>query len=345
MSDIIVTLYGQPCVIDGGSTATNLLCTFNTITCGGVVVPQITAGNEPPQVHVRQYGFINSQINLSNELTITSTSPTSLGMNGGVTVTVQGTGFPVNNNGQLIITANNNLLNDKIIISSVSNCQVDFSFSPQDSSIGDQTTDLTYTINNLGGPYTYHDTNNIYSLSASLDPIVSGLSIQSASPILKQNIVVTGSNFDSDALNMRVFLYFASNLTQKYELGILSVADSTSMTVVLGGGRTGDYYLRVLVNGKGMSAPTDANKLSYEIVVNSVSPTTGSIGGGYMMTINGANFATASGSTQVFIGDGMNSLCLITSITATVIQCTVPIMNSNYVVGDPKTVLVTGRLI
>jgi hypothetical protein len=80
-------------------------------------------------------------------------------------------------------------------------------------------------------------------------------------------------------------------------------------------------------------------------VVNSVSPVSGTLGGGYTLTINGANFATASGSTNVFIGDGMNSICKITSITSTKIECTVPQMNSEYLPGDQQTVLVTGRII
>lgn len=92
---------------------------------------------------------------------------------------------------------------------------------------------------------------------------------------------MTGTNFDLNPSNMRAYLYFASNLTQKYELGILSVASSTQMTVVLGGGRSENYYLRILVIGTGMSAAANENKFSYEIVVDSVSPTTGSIGGGY----------------------------------------------------------------
>jgi hypothetical protein len=100
-------------------------------------------------------------------------------------------------------------------------------------------------------------------LSPSLDPSVTSLSIYSASPILKQNLVVTGTNFKTDSSLMKVYLYFASNNTQKYELGILSADSSTSMTVVLGGGRTEDYYLRVLVIGIGMSATGTANKFSY----------------------------------------------------------------------------------
>lgn len=92
---------------------------------------------------------------------------------------------------------------------------------------------------------------------------MTALSIQSASPIVKQNIIVTGTNFETDKSLMKVYLYFASNLTQKYELGIFSADSATQMTVVLGGGRTEEYNLRVLIIGKGMSAAAPANKFSY----------------------------------------------------------------------------------
>jgi hypothetical protein len=122
------------------------------------------------------------------------------------------------------------------------------------------------------------------------------------------------------------------------------------MTVVLGGGRSGNYYLRVEILGKGMSGPTKDNFFAYEIVVDSISPATGSIGGGYTMTITGKNFATASGTTQIFLGDrvgdnGENSLCSIQTITTTMITCTVPQMISGLKVGDNLGVVVAGRLI
>jgi hypothetical protein len=345
VGDITVTIYGQPCTIDSGSTTTSISCTFNTISCGGSSVPNIPAGNEAPQVHIRQVGFVSSSILLNNNLVITSVTPTTLGVNGGVVVTASGTGFPLSSSGSpsLSITADNIAVTGSITVTSLSNCQAQFTFPPQSFNT-DKTTTLTYLLTYAASSYTYADTANTFTLSPSLDPSVTALSTQSASPILKQSIVITGSNFEG-ILDMKVYLYFASNLTQKYELAIRSVTGTTSITALLGGGRSGDYYLRVLVIGKGMSAITNANKFSYQIVVSSIAPVTGSIGGGYIMTINGANFATAPGSTQVFIGDGINSLCLITSITTATIQCTVPTMHSSYNMGDSKRVLVTGRLI
>jgi hypothetical protein len=249
-------------------------------------------------------------------------------MNGEVLVTAVGTGFPLgdSDSSQLIVSTNNAAIIGSITVRSVSLCEAQFTFPAQASSLPTTTTTLTYALRYPSYSYTLNSNINII-LNPSLDPSVTALSIQSASPILKQNIVVTGTNFDLDASNMRAYLYFQSNNTLKYELGVLSVATSTSMTCVLGGGRTGDYFLRVLVVGKGMSAPSAASRLSYEIVVNSVSPSSGTIGGGYALTVNGANFATATGSTQVFIGDGFGGLCSIISINSTQINCTVPVMD------------------
>jgi hypothetical protein len=78
--------------------------------------------------------------------------------------------------------------------------------------------------------------------------------------------------------------------------------------------------------------------------VNDISPKSGSLGGGYILTITGSNFSPNRGSTQVFVGDGMDSQCNIVSLTTTQIQCIVPIMSYDEKAGDPQTVVVTGRL-
>lgn len=118
---------------------------------------------------------------------------------------------------------------------------IQFSFIPQsDLKFGQLVFSLIYP------DYTYNYTDTIaVVLDPSLDPTITSISLQSASPILKQNMVITGSSFDIDPENMRAYLYFAGNDTKKYELGILSVANSSAMAVVLGGGRTGNYNVRV----------------------------------------------------------------------------------------------------
>lgn len=65
---------------------------------------------------------------------------------------------------------------------------------------------------------------------------------------------------------------------------------STEIECILGGGRTGTYNVVVLDSSSGESSIGDNTVFSYEIVVETISPVTGSMGGGYDITITGRNF-------------------------------------------------------
>ena len=79
--------------------------------------------------------------------------------------------------------------------------------------------------------------------------------------------------------------------------------DSTSIKCILGGGRTGVYDVLVFVSGVGLSSPSDLTKIAYEIIVNGVTPSFGSMGGGYNITIQGENFAEDVKSNSIIIGN------------------------------------------
>ena len=69
-------------------------------------------------------------------------------------------------------------------------------------------------------------------------------------------------------------------------------------------------------------------------------------GGGYDLTITGRNFPTIISSTQVFIGDAMNSICKISTIPdSNTIICTIPQMMDSYEVDETLQVLVAGRIL
>lgn len=114
----------------------------------------------------------------------------------------------------------------------------------------------------------------------------------------------------------------------------------------LGGGKTGDYDIVVFEPTSGSSIPNSNSQFSYKIVVTSVSPTSGSLGGGYDITITGYNMAESFGSTNVFIGDEINSTCSVKSITDTTVVCTVPRMLGQQAenADTPLDVRVFGRL-
>ena len=104
---------------------------------------------------------------------------------------------------------------------------------------------------------------------------------------MKTPLTIVGANFGSDPSAVRVFLYKDS--AKVYTLNVLSSTE-TEIQCMLGGGKTGIYYVVVFVEGVGSSIPSVNSAFSYKIVVTSISPSSGSLGGGYDLTITGYNF-------------------------------------------------------
>jgi len=151
-------------------------------------------------------------------------------------------------------------------------------------------TGSTFTVNGQTGTITFGGYTNTM-------PLISSLSKTSASPILKGTLIITGTQF-STLTDTRVFLVKDSE--RKYELTVVSVT-STSIECILGGGRTADYNVVILDATTGQSSITSDSVFSYQLIVDSISPTSGSLGGGYNITITGRNFGDASSHT-VFVG-------------------------------------------
>lgn len=158
---------------------------------------------------------------------------------------------------------------------------------------------------------------------------------------MKSTITITGSNFGSQA-NTKVFL--VQNGVNKYELSIISMT-STTINCILGGGKSGDYDVVVRDSTNGVSIPNANSRFSYKIIVSGLSISSGHIGGGYNLTITGNNFATATGTNNVFIGNAKNSICEVLSSTATIIVCRVPRMMPDYTANTALDVVVTGRIV
>lgn len=221
---------------------------------------------------------------------------------------------------------------DQSSVTLVSNQQIKFIIPLQQTSCDGSNNLLTF-----GGqskPFTF-------AYNPSLATTVSALSKTSSSPILKSTIDITGTNFGTQSTT-KVFL--VQDGSKKYELSIVSIS-STLISCILGGGRSGLYDVIVQDSINGLSKPNINSKFSYKIIVSSLSISSGHKGGGYVLTVNGFNFATATGTNNVFIGNAKNSICSIISSTSTAITCTVPRMMDEYTVNTPLNVVVTGRIV
>jgi hypothetical protein len=129
-------------------------------------------------------------------------------------------------------------------------------------------------------------------------PLITSLSKISSSPIVKTTLMVTGTGFSTLA-NTRAFLVNGTGF-RSYELTVVTVT-STTVECILGGGKTGNYKVVILDSTMGESTITASASFSYELIVDSISPLTGGLGGGYDITITGKNFGAADSHT-VFVG-------------------------------------------
>lgn len=245
---------------------------------------------------------------------------------------ITGSGFPLSNsNNQIQISLCGNLVQT---FNSITNTKIDFLVPPQGSSCSNPS---SVSFNSQSFPLSF-------SYESTISPLVSNLSLSSSSPILKKDLQITGSNFLPTA-SIQVFLYDTQGV-QQYELTVVS-STSTVINCILGGGKTGSYYVRVMNNaptGAALSFASPASFFQYAIFVDTVSPVSGPMGGGYNITITGKNFA-GSDSTNVLIGDASDNICNILSINSTVIICKMPFMDPSYNSGSPVNVAVTGRAI
>jgi len=68
------------------------------------------------------------------------------------------------------------------------------------------------------------------------------------------------------------------------------MVSDTEITCRLPGGSVGEYYMRLKKYGVGYAANMGENFI-LELTVSSISPLTGSIEGGTVMTVTGTNFS------------------------------------------------------
>lgn len=119
---------------------------------------------------------------------------------------------------------------------------------------------------------------------------------------------IIGAGFGTDINGIRVDL--ANSSGKVYKMRILKLND-TYIKVGIPGGLAGKYKVQVNLIGVGEALPSNSavNDFTYELVITSVTPATGSYNGGTLLDISGINFSTAIDETLVFIGDELNWIC------------------------------------
>lgn len=183
-----------------------------------------------------------------------------------------------------------------------------------------------------------------YTYSDSATPSIATLTPSSSSPSQKELIKIEGAAFGTDATKLKVWLMNTTNSSIFYQLSIINVTD-TQIFAVLGGGKIGNYYLNLELEGVGYSktSTTDSNLFKYELTITNVSPTSGSVYGGTKLTFTGKNFSPINNQNQVFISDVINNMCDIISSSSTQLVCKTRVA-PNSIIGSTQPIYVTQRV-
>lgn len=165
----------------------------------------------------------------------------------------------------------------------------------------------------------------------------------SFSPVKKGVLTINGTGFGTDVEAITVYL---SNSTGKiYQMRVLSVEDDI-IKCGIPGGLPGVYNVDVSLAGHGVIsyAANSSNVFTYELVITSVSPQVGSYHGGTLVTINGINFSPDILENIVSIGNELNSVCVIESVSESQIRCRMPPTHRDWR-NSTQQVIVTNRII
>ena len=324
--DNLSVIFGESdCQINSVSLP-NFTCSLPTNSNG---TPIIVAGDYKPIVHLKNRGYLNISLNAdSYPLTVSSVIPASGTVTGGTWITLAGTGYSSNT----IVTVGGN----DCVVKNSTNIEI-VCVTPV-GTVGSSFIIVTQ------GSLTANSNHFSYSLSST--PTISNLSITSASPVLKNDLTITGTNFGTDKNDLTVKLLSLSNdlkIKRDYLCNIISLTGN-EILCILEGGFSSDYKIIVARDGYGYSKPSvaDGDKFTYGIYIDSISPINGSKEGGTILTITGENFSTKKNGNQVLIGENQD-YCVVQTATATELTCKTN--KPKVELTGVQTVSILGRII
>ncbi|KAM3144665.1 hypothetical protein pb186bvf_003272 [Paramecium bursaria] len=322
----------------GGSQCNNInLESFQQIhkvTCyleqinGNII---IEAGDHVPIINIDDlgYAYVGTEVTpIQQAIQIISVTPNKVLTTGGALLSIKGIGFPHDDDKDFQIK-----ISGKILLPiSINNQEIIIEAPPKQ-------TDNTIEINYRGKIFT---SSSLLTYEDIKLVIIQSLEFNSANPVFKGYLKIYADNLGEDIKLLNCTLQSAN---KTYMTPIKSL-QSNILTVYLRGGMPGDY--RIIINkiGYGLSKPQNenSNKFQYGVFITSISPQTGSNGGGNLITISGRNFVLEE--TFVFIGQSLQcDLDLERSTNSSILCLTQPRPTSNqYDLPQQAAVITRGSL-
>lgn len=294
-------------------------------------VPIGVAGIWTPLIKSKDKGFIinESNIQITLPLSIDSITPTEGSIMGGTEIVISGIGF--------LNDINNNDIIQNVVIGD-SPCNVIATTITSITCITSEQGSSDNTLSVTVGSAIQTFNTNFYSVSVT--PTVTSFTPTSSSTIEKATVTIDGAGFSNDPSQLEVSLISVDS--DNYECMVIS-STLTSITCVLYGGLKGNYKLQISVATSGFASFSISNSYKLEFEITSISPISGSINGGTLVTITGKGFSTEKSFMAAFIDSSAFTCEIQDGLSATSLTCITPaIGNKNS--GTPYDFLLYGRL-
>ncbi|CAH1788932.1 unnamed protein product [Owenia fusiformis] len=292
-----VKIGAQDCVVSS-SSETEIMCRLDP---NGV---HEVGTSYPVTVRVNNRGTAKNYIVIDENRSYTllpmvsNVTPYTGSLSGGTTLTISGSGFTQGHTGGL--TVNINGVTCKV--ESVSYTQVECTTISSGATTGH---DVVVNV----GPYASKcEGVCVFSYSEAATPTFIDVT-PLATSISSTDITITGSKFGTDSVDVTVKIG-----TQ--DCSVTSVTD-TSIACTIGYITVGPQQVNVIIKDKGQAWYSDPVYINSEAVVDTVSPSEGSINGGTVLNILGNGFDAES--TKVTL-DGVE--CTLQTVTLSQITCT-----------------------
>ena len=329
------TISGDVTVWIGYGECSITFITSNSILCSIPDGSNAVAGRFTPVVYSAAKGIaslINSNstaIQVEIDLEIASVSPTSGSILGGSIITITGKGFPnyISNNN---INATVSIGNSYCMLLTTS-----FTTITCETSAKSTNNTIVITVN------TITSSNSAYTYDLFITPTVASISKTYGSTITKTPIKITGSNFGTDIFNAQVSLY--SETLGTFDCLLTAVTD-TIINCDINGGPPGNYTIIIFIDPVGYALFDSSNEFELQLALLNISPISGSIHGGTLITVTGAGFSLTADFMTIFIGNS-NNLCLIQEIlNDTSLTCLTQAVNSTASIDVESEFILYGRL-
>jgi len=324
------------CTVNSYDTATTPGEAIIDVTCD-----ELESGSHQPKVHFDDFGY--ASVSAAPEvISPVVSSVTAYGAEanpyGGNTLIITGSGFP--HNKEIALERELEIRVDSAICDIIFDedypSYTEIRCITTEKDAGDTDADVTISLN---GGIVHTDTSLDYMVAYPQNLVLSDTEV---SPVVAFTLTIDGNNFDANKDDTVVILIDEDGVRHT-DRCLPSSSTTTQIQCSFLGVQSGVYDVQVQTS-KGYSSYSPS-QLTAVIKVDGVSPASGSLQGGTLITISGGTFSDTVSQTQVLIGDLRDWVeCDVVSSSATEVTCVTRAINEYMSADEDYEVTVATRI-